>query len=94
MRSFGEEFSGKIGNAVDLSHMLNERDKQAAIAEIKAFQLKVGSMVDAIEKVLLDGGATWEHWVAIVGAYNDRNNMVINNLPMKEIKEKFDNSQK
>lgn len=83
-----EDFERSMDLAKELADKA-EKDAKAAAASHKA---RLSRVVLAFEKVLFEENMSWRDFTEVLDIFNVRNNAVIPNLKMKEIKDFYGRS--
>lgn len=73
-------------NPFDKSIKLAENEK----AELEKHLVKISKIVQLVEDVLIDYDCTWLDWHEVIEIFNKRNDQVIPQIKIKEIKQRYD----
>lgn len=85
-----EEIEKHKQRGMEIARELADKEQADVKAAIEAHAAMLSRVVNAFEKIMIDENMTWRNFTEVLDIFNDRNNLVIPNLKIKEIKELYD----
>lgn len=83
----------RMERPLEMTAALNEEDRKNAMAQATAREEKIQRMMVAIDEVLHKEECVWQEWLEVINRFNKRDTMVMGNLTINEIKERYDNAR-
>lgn len=77
--------------AAAISKTLNDSEREMRERREQESRDRVNHLFEAIDKLLVGNNATWQEWHDVIGLFNQRNEMVVPQIKMSEIKNRFEN---
>lgn len=74
-----------MSDSFEKSAVLADHEK----SEVAKHAVKISKIVQLVEDILIDYDCTWQDWHEVVAKFNDRNDVVIPRIKIKEIKQRF-----
>lgn len=79
--------------------MTNSLGKSAQLADheqeqIAKRRMQISMLMQQIEDLLIESNCTWQEWHNIVQMFNERNEIVIPKITIKEIKQRYNEQLK
>lgn len=81
-----------MSHNIPLSHNIPQKSSELADHERKQVEKRcedIARVVQKIEDLLIESNCTWQEWHNIVNMFNERNEMVIPRITIKEIKQRY-----
>ena len=77
-------------NSLEKSAQLADQEKE----QVAKRRMQISMLVQRIEDLLIEANCTWQEWHNIVEMFNDRNEQVIPQITIKEIKQRYNDQPK